>query len=182
MSDPFELRLKESALRKRLPEHGTSSSSKLSKSDKVEKIKDRLLEMLKELGLPYERLPWYTLEKDLEKNGYSLINWPAGVLRKRGNRGIHDLNAVEVNKLYEAITCSDEARRLCICRSQTALTVQPVNRTLAVASGSKRSVPEERDLYSPPQKRLRFKDMTTKVLQQNLREHQGDSAVGSDTL
>ncbi|KAI6027213.1 hypothetical protein EDC04DRAFT_165170 [Pisolithus marmoratus] len=47
MSDPFELRLKESALRKRLPEHGTSSSSKLSKSDKVEKIKDRLLEMLR---------------------------------------------------------------------------------------------------------------------------------------
>ncbi|KAI6021091.1 hypothetical protein EDC04DRAFT_2901439 [Pisolithus marmoratus] len=183
MSDPFELRLKESSLRKRLPEHGTSSSSKLSKSDKVEKIKDRLLEMLKELGLPYERLPWYTLEKDLEKNGYALINWPAGVLRKRGNRGIHDLSAVEVNKLYEAITCSDETR-LRICRSQSAsaltVVVQPV--TLAVASGSKRPIPEERDLHSSPLKRIRFKDMTTKVSQQNLREHQGDGVVGSDAL
>ncbi|KAI6039534.1 hypothetical protein EDC04DRAFT_3140818 [Pisolithus marmoratus] len=47
MSDPFELCLEESALWKHLPEHGTPSSSKLSKSDKVEKIKDRLLEMLR---------------------------------------------------------------------------------------------------------------------------------------
>ncbi|KAI6027234.1 hypothetical protein EDC04DRAFT_3092031 [Pisolithus marmoratus] len=157
----------------------------LSKSDKVEEIKDRLLGLLKELGLPYERLPWYTLEKDLEKNGYVLINWPVGVVRKRGNRGIHDLSAVEVNELYEAITCSDETRRLRISRGQSALTVvpvQPVNRILAVASGSKRPVPEERDLHSSPSKRIRFRDMTTKVSQQNLREHQGDGAVGSDTL
>ncbi|KAI6027215.1 hypothetical protein EDC04DRAFT_3142861 [Pisolithus marmoratus] len=137
--------------------------------------------MLKELGLCYERLPWYTLEKDLEKNGYSLINWPTGVVRKHGNRGIHDLSALEVNKLYEAITCPDETHRLRICRSQSALTVvpvQPVNRTPPAASSSKRPVPNESDFHGSPSKRIRFKDMTSKVRQQNLNERQDDGAVG----
>ncbi|KAI6027258.1 hypothetical protein EDC04DRAFT_167692 [Pisolithus marmoratus] len=172
ISYPFELH------HEHFLDHGTSSSSKLSKSDKVEEIKDKLLEMLSELGLPYERLPWYTLEKDLEKNGYAVMNWPIGVLRKRGNRGIHDLSAVEVNKLYEAITRPDETHRLRICRSQSALTVQPVNRTPAFASSSKHPVPEENDFHGFPSKRIRFKDMTSKVSQPNLTELQDNGAVG----
>ncbi|KAI6039537.1 hypothetical protein EDC04DRAFT_1699220 [Pisolithus marmoratus] len=165
-----------------LPGHCTSIPSKLSKSDKIEEIKDRLLEMLRQFSLPYERLPWSTLEKDLEKNGYALVNWPPGVLRKRGNRGIHDLSAVEVNKLYEAITCPDEPRRLRICRqpSPSALTVvpvQPTNRTPVVALGSKRPA-EERDLSSHQSKRIRFRDMTSKVMQRNLGEGQGDCRAG----
>ncbi|KAI6008556.1 hypothetical protein EDC04DRAFT_892978 [Pisolithus marmoratus] len=166
MSDRFELHPGESALPRRLPDHGISSSSKPSKPDKVEEIKNKLLDMLKELGLRYNRLPWYTLEKDLEKNGYALINWPTGVDRKRRNKGIHDLSAAGVNKLYEAITCPDETQRLHICRSQSALTVvpvQPVNRTPAAASSSKRPVPEESDFDGSPSKRVRFKDMTSKV-------------------
>ncbi|KIK11627.1 hypothetical protein PISMIDRAFT_122370 [Pisolithus microcarpus 441] len=74
-----------------------------------------------EHDLAYERLPWYTLEKDLKKHGWALVNWPAGVLRKRGNRGIHDLSAVEVNSLYEAITCPEESRRPRICRCPSTL-------------------------------------------------------------
>ncbi|KAI5986568.1 hypothetical protein EDC04DRAFT_1540002 [Pisolithus marmoratus] len=46
MSDYFQLCLEESAPPSRSPEQGTSSSSKLSKSDKIEQIKDRLLDML----------------------------------------------------------------------------------------------------------------------------------------
>ncbi|KAI6001451.1 hypothetical protein EDD15DRAFT_1680984 [Pisolithus albus] len=109
-----------------LPGRSISSSSMRSKSDRVEEIKDKLLSMLRELNLPYERLPWYTLEKDLKKHGCALVNWPAGVLRKRGNRGIHDLNAVEVNCLYEAIVSPDESRRLRIRRCPSILTVVPV--------------------------------------------------------
>ncbi|KAI6141173.1 hypothetical protein BKA82DRAFT_133200, partial [Pisolithus tinctorius] len=74
-----------------------------------------------ELSLPCNRLPWSTLEQELEKNGYALVNWPAGV-RKRGNKGIHDLSAVDVNKLYDAIKCTDETRRLHIRRRASALT------------------------------------------------------------
>ncbi|KAI6021109.1 hypothetical protein EDC04DRAFT_3143922 [Pisolithus marmoratus] len=162
---------RESTLPRRLSGHGTSSSLKLSKSAKVEQIKDKFLEMLRELSLPYERLPWFTLEKDLEKHGCALINWPVGVLRKRGNRGIHDLSAVEVNNLYKAIMCPDETRRLRICRSRSASSA-------VVASGSKRPV-QEPDFPGQPSKRIRFKDMTSKVLQQNLSEHQGDGVTGS---
>ncbi|KAI6001449.1 hypothetical protein EDD15DRAFT_2232029 [Pisolithus albus] len=161
-------------------DHGISSS-KLSKSDKVEKIKDKLLEMLREHDLPYERLPWYTLEKDLKKHGCALVNWPAGVLRKRGNRGIHDLSAVEVNSLYEAITCLDESRRLRICRRPSTLTVVPVQQidhTPAAASGSKRSV-EELDSPGHPSKRIRFRDMTSKVSQQHLSDLRADGATGA---
>ncbi|KAI6113831.1 hypothetical protein EDD17DRAFT_1590928 [Pisolithus thermaeus] len=161
-----------------VPGHGTSSS-KLSKSDKVEVIKGKLLEMLRELNLPSERLPWYTLEKDLEKHGCALINWPAEVLRKRGNRGIHDLSAVEVNTLYEAITCPDELRRLHICRRPSTLTVvsaQQVDHTSVAASGSKRPL---EDLRGHSSKRIRFKDMTSKVSQQRLSDPRADGTAES---
>ncbi|KIM70925.1 hypothetical protein SCLCIDRAFT_101167, partial [Scleroderma citrinum Foug A] len=56
-------------------------------------------------------LPWSTLESDLEKQGLALVNWPAGVPRKR-NRGIYDLSAEHADKLYHAIMDPDEEHRL----------------------------------------------------------------------
>ncbi|KAI6100440.1 hypothetical protein EDD16DRAFT_1655622 [Pisolithus croceorrhizus] len=146
--------------------------------------------MLRELNLPYERLPWYTLEKDLKKHGCTVVNWPAGVHRKHGNRGIHDLSAVEVNSLYEAITCPDESHRLRICRCLSSLTgiygeshryvyslksllvvpVRPMNHTATAVVGSKRPA-DDLDLPSHPSKIIRFKDMTSKVSQQHLSDH-----------
>ncbi|KAI6001450.1 hypothetical protein EDD15DRAFT_2361856 [Pisolithus albus] len=165
-----------------LPGRSISSSSMRSKSDRVEEIKDKLLSMFRELNLPYERLPWYTLEKDLKKHGCALVNWPAGVLRKPGNRGIHDLSAVEVNSLYEAIMSSDESRRLRICRCPSTLTVvpvQPVSHTSVAASGSKRPVPEEADVPGLSSKRVRFRVMTSKVSQQHSSNPQVDEVSGS---
>ncbi|KAI6141193.1 hypothetical protein BKA82DRAFT_22700 [Pisolithus tinctorius] len=171
----------ENARESTLPRHlsTNSSSSGLPKSDKVEEIKKKLLDMLGELSLPCKRLPWSTLEQELEKNGYALVNWPAGV-RKRGNKGIHDLSAVDVNKLYDAITCTDETRRLHIRRRPSALTVVPVppiECTPPVASCSKRPA-EAQDLHGHSSKRIKFKDMTSKVMQQNLSESRGDGATG----
>ncbi|KAI6001457.1 hypothetical protein EDD15DRAFT_2232124 [Pisolithus albus] len=163
-----------------LPDHGIFSS-KLSKSDKVEKIKDKLLEMLREHNLPYERLPWYTLEKDLKKHGCTLVNWPVGVLRTCENRTIDDLSAFEVNSLYEAITCPDESRRLRICRCSTTSTVVPVQQvdhTSAAASGSKRRV-EELDSARQPSKRIRTEDMTSKVSQEHLSDPRADGPSDS---
>ncbi|KAI6141217.1 hypothetical protein BKA82DRAFT_22726 [Pisolithus tinctorius] len=168
---------RDSTLLRRLP--ANSSSSGLPKSDKVEEIKQRLLDMLGELSLPYKRLPWSTLEQELEKNGYALVNWPTGV-RKCGNKGIHDLSAVDVNKLYDAITCPDETRRLHIRRRPSALTVvpvQPVECTPPVASRSKR-LTEAHGLHGLPSKRTRFEDMTSKVMQLSLSESRGDGATG----
>ncbi|KAI6029882.1 hypothetical protein PISMIDRAFT_527214 [Pisolithus microcarpus 441] len=76
--------LGETTLPRQLLGLSVSNSSTRSRSDRVEGIKDKLPEMLGEHDLPYERLPWCTLEKDLKKHGCALVNWPAGVLRKRG--------------------------------------------------------------------------------------------------
>jgi len=61
--------------------------------------------------ISHGRLPWSTLESDLEKQGLGLVNWPAGVPRKR-NRGIYDLSAEHADKLYRAIMHHDEEHRL----------------------------------------------------------------------
>ncbi|KAI6000329.1 hypothetical protein F5J12DRAFT_784356 [Pisolithus orientalis] len=61
--------------------------------------------VLRKLKLHFKWLPWCTLKKDLEKHRFALVNWLAGVLHKCGDRGIHDLSAVEVDKLYKAVAC-----------------------------------------------------------------------------
>ena len=62
--------------------------------------------------IPHNRLPWSTLETDLENRGIRLINWPAEVPRKHGNRGINDLSAEHADTLYRAIMHPDKENRL----------------------------------------------------------------------
>ena len=61
--------------------------------------------------ISHGRLPWSTLESDLEKRGLALVNWPAEVPRKR-NKGIYNLSAEHADKLYRAIMHPDEEYRL----------------------------------------------------------------------
>ncbi|KAI5989569.1 hypothetical protein EDD15DRAFT_1306987 [Pisolithus albus] len=149
----------------KLPAGGVSNEPlsdppRLTKSDMIQEIKDRLLEMLGEVDLPCERLPWYTLDKDLEKHGFVLVNWPAGVVRKRSNKGIYDLSTVDVNLLYQAIMHPDEACRLRICRRPSEFTAKP---TLLISSSSKRPM-QCSDSNVHPAKRTRFKDETMRLL------------------
>ena len=65
--------------------------------------------------VPHNRLPWSTLETDLENRGIRLINWPAEVPRKHGNRGINDLSAEHADTLYHAIMHPDKDNRLGLC-------------------------------------------------------------------
>lgn len=58
--------------------------------------------------LPKDRLPWSTLKKDLQKNGYGIVNWPQGVVRDR-DKGISGLSAEDANKLHNALF-QDERR------------------------------------------------------------------------
>lgn len=148
-------------LRESLPD-----PSRLTELDMIETIKDKFLEMLRELDLPCEHLPWYTLEKDLEEHGFVLVNWPAGV-RKRGNKGIRDLSTADINSLYQAIMHSDEASRLRICRRPPELTVVPANYTLPNSSSSKRPM-QFGDSGGHPPKRTRFKEETTRLFTPSL--------------
>ena len=59
-------------------------------------------------GVPKDRLPWSTLERELEKKGYAIHNWPQGVFRER-DKGVYSLSAEEADKLYHALF-SDERR------------------------------------------------------------------------
>ena len=64
------------------------------------------------VSISHGRLPWSTLESDLEKQGIGLINWPPEVPRKPGNRGINDLSAEHADTLYRAIMNPDKENRL----------------------------------------------------------------------
>lgn len=55
-----------------------------------------------EIGLPKDRLPWSTLEVDLGKKEYIILNWPQGVVRDR-DKGISGLSAEDTNKLHDAL-------------------------------------------------------------------------------
>ncbi|KIJ13246.1 hypothetical protein PAXINDRAFT_14004 [Paxillus involutus ATCC 200175] len=57
------------------------------------------------IGFPLHNyyLPWPTLESDLQKHGYEIINWPPGVPREN-DKGINTLSAGHVHKLYLAFT------------------------------------------------------------------------------
>ncbi|KIK75273.1 hypothetical protein PAXRUDRAFT_499036 [Paxillus rubicundulus Ve08.2h10] len=55
-------------------------------------------------------LPWSTLERDLQKHGYEITNWPPGIPREN-DKGINTLSAGHVHKLYVALTqCREEDR------------------------------------------------------------------------
>ncbi|KAF9234045.1 quinon protein alcohol dehydrogenase-like superfamily [Melanogaster broomeanus] len=59
----------------------------LKKNQKIAEIKEILIEMLREIGFPMRknRLPWFTLEDELRKHGYTIVNWPSRVPDKMAN-------------------------------------------------------------------------------------------------
>ncbi|KIJ08675.1 hypothetical protein PAXINDRAFT_18196 [Paxillus involutus ATCC 200175] len=80
-------------------------TSDLKKCHKIAKVKEILIDMLREIKFPLHNryLPWSTLEGDLQKHGYEITNWPSGV-RRENDKGIHTLSAGHVHKLYLALT------------------------------------------------------------------------------
>ena len=63
------------------------------------------------------RLPWSTLEGDLEKKGYMIINWPHDVDRDR-EKGISGLNAEDAYKLYDALFVDNYRIRFVRCEGK----------------------------------------------------------------
>ena len=52
--------------------------------------------------LPRDRLPWSTLGGDLERKGYTMVNWPQGVVRDK-DKGISGLSVEDADKLHDAL-------------------------------------------------------------------------------
>ena len=65
------------------------------------------------------RLPWSTLEGDLQKKGYVVVNWPQGVVRDR-DKGISGLSAEDTDKLHDALFV-DEHRLQFVPRVESKL-------------------------------------------------------------
>ena len=63
------------------------------------------------------RLPWSTLEGDLQKRGYTIFDWPHGVDRDR-EKGISGLSAEDAYKLYDALFVDDDRIRFVRCEGE----------------------------------------------------------------
>ena len=101
----------------------SASNGDPKKIHKIDKIKQKLVEMLRksfhhmqhalnrattmytgEIGfkLSNGRLPWSTLDGDLQRKGYMIVNWPQGVVRDR-DKWISGLSAEDADKLHDAL-------------------------------------------------------------------------------
>ena len=63
------------------------------------------------------RLPWSTLEGDLQKRGYTIFDWLHGVDRDR-EKGISGLSAEGAYKLYDALFVDDDRIRFVRCEGE----------------------------------------------------------------
>jgi hypothetical protein len=109
----------------------STSNGDPKKIRKIDGIKERLVEMLREsfhhmkcvlsqsttmytgeigFRLSNGRLPWSTLDRDLQKKGYMIVNWPQGVFRDR-DKGVSGLSAEDADKLHDALFVDEE--RIC---------------------------------------------------------------------
>ena len=60
------------------------------------------------------RLPWSTLDGDLRRKGYTIVNWPQGVFRDRDN-GISGLSAEDADKLHDGLFVNERRIRFVPC-------------------------------------------------------------------
>ena len=60
------------------------------------------------------RLPWSTLDGDLQRKGYMIVNWPQGVLRDR-DKGVSGLSAEDADKLHDALFVDERRIRFVPC-------------------------------------------------------------------
>jgi len=125
------------------------------KIHKIDRIKEKLVDMLREVGfkLSNGRLPWSTLEGDLQKKGYAIVNWPQGVVCDR-DKGVSGLSAEDADKLYDALFIDEH--RLRFIRGEDN------NGSASMAIGSCSDRPLERDGSSVlmVEKRSRFRVVT----------------------
>ena len=102
---------------------------------KIDKIKQELVYMLREslhhmqhllnqsttihigeigFKLSNGRLPWSTLDGDLRRKGYMIVNWPQGVIRDR-DKGVSGLSAEDADKLHAALFVDERRIRFVPC-------------------------------------------------------------------
>ena len=89
--------------------------------------------------VPKDRLPWSTLEGELEKQGYAIHNWPQGVVRER-DKGVYSLSAEEADKLYHALFLDERRFQFARRNGDTFLRRVSFSSNVPIENG-KRAVP-----------------------------------------
>jgi hypothetical protein len=122
----------------------SASNGDTKKIHKIDKIKHKLVEMLREsfhhikqvlsqsttmctgeigFKLSNGRLPWSTLDRDLQRTGYMIVDWPQGVVRDR-DKGISGLGGEDADKLHDALFVNKRRIRFVPCGKGTFLSTQ----------------------------------------------------------
>jgi len=124
---------------------------------KIDKIKQELIKVLREIGFKLfnGRLPWSTLDRDLRKKGYIIINWPNGVVRDR-DKGVSGLSAEDTDRLHDALFVDKRRIQFVSCGEEPASSNDGAT-SLAVALGTDRPRDSDR---STTGKQQRFKVTT----------------------
>jgi hypothetical protein len=69
------------------------------------------------------RLPWSTLDGDLRRKGYMVVNWPQGVVRDR-DKGVSGISAEDANKLHDALFVDERRIQFVPCGEGTFSSTQ----------------------------------------------------------
>ena len=72
------------------------------------------------------RLPWSTLDGDLRRKEYMIVNWPQGVVRDR-DRGISGLSAEDADKLHDALFLDERRMHFVPCGEGKFLSTRDVS-------------------------------------------------------
>ncbi|KAF8434340.1 hypothetical protein L210DRAFT_3553692 [Boletus edulis BED1] len=99
----------------------SSSNGDPKRIRKIDKIKQKLVDMLREIGfkLSNSRLPWSTLDAYLRKKRYTIINWPHGVVRDR-DKGVSGLSAEDTDRLHDALFVDERRIQFVPCGEESA--------------------------------------------------------------
>ncbi|KAF8120856.1 quinon protein alcohol dehydrogenase-like superfamily [Boletus edulis] len=142
----FDIRLRKLA---RMHAFGTDPSTSVFRSSpngdpkrirKIDKIKQKLVEMLREIGfkLSNGRLPWSTLDADLRRKRYMITNWPHGVVRDR-DKGVSGLSAEDTDRLHDALFVDERRIQFVLCGEESASNNDQVASSSVALSSDKAS-------------------------------------------
>ncbi|KAF8426804.1 hypothetical protein L210DRAFT_230366 [Boletus edulis BED1] len=138
----------------------------------LDKTKQKLVEILREIGfkLSNGRLQWSTLDADLWKKRYMIINWLHGVVRDR-DKGVSGLSAEDTDRLHDALFVDERRIQFVPCGEESASNNDQVASS-SVASNSDRACENKLSMigkqprfratfieHPRPQKRRRILDM-----------------------
>ncbi|KAK7437512.1 hypothetical protein VKT23_018584 [Stygiomarasmius scandens] len=101
----------------RIPSRVPNQPQKLRVDVKRNKIKEKLVSMLKEHNVDtHDRLPWKDLFPFVQRHGLEIQNWPEHIEKPQTHNGIHKAPQEEVKAIYDALFVKEPPLHMTICK------------------------------------------------------------------